>query len=147
MLKMKKILIGVCYRAPLTSAQEDEGLIELILKASNEITLVMGDFNLPWIKWESNEASENEEKFLKCIQDAFFAQHVLLPTRGDNILNLVMSHEEGLVDNLMVGEPFDISDHCVIKWDMVIKQIKNKNCNRVIFDYFNVDYAQLRELE
>ena len=45
MLKMKKTLIGVCYRAPLTSAQEDEGLIELILKASNEITLVMGTLN------------------------------------------------------------------------------------------------------
>ena len=35
-------LTSVCYRAPLTSAQEDEGLIELILKASNDITLVMG---------------------------------------------------------------------------------------------------------
>ena len=55
----KKTLTGVCYRAPLTSAQEDKGLIELILKASNEITLVMGDFNLPGIKWKSNEASGN----------------------------------------------------------------------------------------
>ena len=26
------------------------------------------------------------------------------------------------------------------------KKIRNKNCNRVIFDYFNVDYAQLREI-
>ena len=49
--------------APLTSAQDDEGLIELILKASNEITLVMGDFNLMGIKWESNEASRNEKTF------------------------------------------------------------------------------------
>ena len=28
---------------------------------------------------------------------------------------------------------------------MVINKIRNKNYNRVIFDYFNVDYAQLRE--
>ena len=28
----EKTLIGVCYRAPLTSAQEDDGLTELILK-------------------------------------------------------------------------------------------------------------------
>ena len=61
----------------------------------------------------------------------------------DNILNLVMSNEEGLVENLTVGEPFGTSDHCVIKWDMVIKKIRNKNCNKVICDYFNVDYAQL----
>ena len=64
MLKMKNI----DRWAPLTSAQEDEGLIELILKASNEITLVMGDFNFPGIKLESDKASGNEEKFLGCIQ-------------------------------------------------------------------------------
>ena len=46
----EKTLIGVCYRVPLTSAQEDEGLIELILKANNEITLVLEDFNFPGIK-------------------------------------------------------------------------------------------------
>ena len=79
-------LTSVCYRAPLTSAQEDEGIIELFLKASNEIPLVMGDFNFPGIKWESNEASGNEDKFLECIQDSFFTQHVLPPTRGDNVI-------------------------------------------------------------
>ena len=92
-------------------------------------------------------ASGNEEKFLECIQDSFFTQHVLLHTRGDNILDLVMSIEEGFVEkknnNLTVREPFGTR---VIKWDMVIKQIRNKNCNRVIFDYFNVDYAKLREV-
>ena len=53
-----------------------------------------------------------------------FTQHVLLPTRGDNILNFVMSNDEGLVENLMVSEPFGTSNHFVIKhvkWDMVIK--------------------------
>ena len=63
MLKTKKTLIGICYRAPLTSAQDDEGLIELILKASNEITLLMGDFNLPGIKWESDEPVEMRKSF------------------------------------------------------------------------------------
>ena len=92
---MKKTLIGVCYRVPLTCAQEDEGLIELILKASNEITLVMGDFNFPGIKWVSDEASGNEKKFLECIQDSFFTQHILLPTRGDNILDLLCLMRKG----------------------------------------------------
>ena len=50
------------------------------------------------------------------------SQHVLLSTRGDNILNLVMSDEVGLVGNLTVGEPFGTNDHCVIKWEMVIKK-------------------------
>ena len=56
-----------------------------------------------------------------------------------------MSNEEGLVENLTVGDSFGTSDECVIKWDMVINKIRNKSYNRVMFDYFNVDYAQLRE--
>ena len=89
---------------------------------------------------ELDEASGNEEKFLECIQDSFFTQHALLPTRGDNTLDLVMPNDEGLVENVMVGKPFGTSDHCVIKWDMVITKIVNNNCNRVIFDlYFYVD--------
>ena len=44
---------------------------------------------------------------------------------GDNILDFVMSNEEGFVENVTIGEPFGTSDHCVIKWDMVIKKIIN----------------------
>ena len=44
MLKIKKPLVRVCYMAPLNRAQEDEGLIELILKACKEIILVMKRF-------------------------------------------------------------------------------------------------------
>ena len=29
---------------------------------------------------------------------------------------------------------------------MVVTRIRSNNCNRVIFDYFNVDYEQLREV-
>ena len=54
------MLDSVCYRALLNIAQEDEGLIELILKTSKEITLLMEDFNFAAIYWELNEASGNE---------------------------------------------------------------------------------------
>ena len=52
----------------------------------------------------------------------------MLPTRGDNILDLVRSNDEGLVENLTIGEFFGTNDHCVLKWDMVITKIRNKNC-------------------
>ena len=32
------------------------------------------------------------------------------------------------------------------KRDMVTTKIRNNNCNRFIFDYFNLDFAQLREV-
>ena len=67
---------------------------------------------------------EINKKFLECIQDSFFTQHVFLHTSGDNILDLVMFNDEGLVENLSVGEPFGTSEHCVIIWDMVIKRFE-----------------------
>ena len=33
-----------------------------------------------------------------------------------------MFNEKGLVENLVVDEPFGTSDHCIIKWDMVLKK-------------------------
>ena len=90
----------------------------------------MGDFR--GLYGNQTKPCGNEEKFLECFQNSFLTQHVLLPTRGDNILDLVMSNEQGLVKNIMVGKPFGSSDHCVIKWDMVIKKIRNKNCNSIL---------------
>ena len=60
---MKKTLIGVCYMAPLTSAQEDEGLIELILKASNEITLVMGTLIFRGLNGNQTKPVEMRKRF------------------------------------------------------------------------------------
>ena len=63
MLKMKKTLISVYYRASLTSAQEDEGLTELILKASNEITLVMGTLIFRGLNWNQTKPVEIRKRF------------------------------------------------------------------------------------
>ena len=57
-----------------------------------------------------------------------------------------MSNDEGLVENLTVGEPLGTSDHCVIKWDMVIKRLEIRTVTELSFDYFNVDDARLREV-
>ena len=76
-----------------------------------------------------NEASANEKKFVECIQDSYLTQHILLPTRGDNILDLVMSDNERFVEDLIVGETFGTSNNCFIKWDMIIIKIRNNKCN------------------
>ena len=51
-----------------------------------------------------------------------------------------------LVENLTVGEPFGTSDHCVIKWDMVITKIKRiivRELSLIILMWIN---EQLREV-
>ena len=61
------------------------------------------------------------------MQDSFLIQHVLDPTREDNILDILSSQNE-LVDNVKIHEPLGKSDHNQIHIDIKVKsESKNKN--------------------
>ena len=80
--------------------------------------------------------------FLKCINDNFLIQHVEDNTRGKNILDLVFTSEENMIENLRVGELFGTSDHQIIRWSMVAcKVIQNSIKN---YQYNKVDYDIMR---
>ena len=52
----------------------------------------MGHFNYGHIQWKSLESTEGEDQqFLFLIQDSFLTLHVLEPTRGENVLDIVLS--------------------------------------------------------
>ena len=50
----------------------------------------------------SREYRGEDQQFLFLIQDSFLTQHVLEPTRGDNV---VLSSQKELVDNVKIHEP------------------------------------------
>ena len=52
----------------------------------------MGDFNHWHIQWKSLESTGGEDQqFLFLIQESFLTQHVLEPTMGENVLDIVLS--------------------------------------------------------
>ena len=54
----------------------------------------MGDFNHGHIQWKSLESTGGEDQqFLFLIQESFLTQHVLEPTRGENVLDKVLSSQ------------------------------------------------------
>ena len=57
-------------------------------------------FNDGHIQYKSLESTD--QQFLLLIQDSFLTQHVLEPTRGDNVLDLVVSSQNDLVDNVII---------------------------------------------
>ena len=69
-------------------------------------------FNHGHIQWESLEsAGDDDHQFLLLTQDCFLTQHVSEPTRGGNVLDLILSSQNELVDNVKVHEPLGSSDH------------------------------------
>ena len=74
----------------------------------------MGNFNHGNIQWKSLESTGGEDQqFLLLIQDIFLTQHMLKPTRGENVLDLVSSSQNELVDSVKIHEPLGNS---VIKY-------------------------------
>ena len=60
----------------------------------------------------------DDHQFLLLTQDCFLTQHVLEPTRGGNVLDLILSSQNELVDNVKVHEPLGSSDHNQIHFNI-----------------------------
>ena len=50
-------------------------------------------------------------------------QRAMEPTRGKNILDLVITSDENMIENVSVGEHFNTSDHQVVRWGLLMEQI------------------------
>ena len=116
-----KIIVGVVYRCPSISKDEDTRLHKVITHASRGECLIMGDFNQPDIRWNYLDNSNERAKFLLLVQNCFLAQHVLEPTRGDNVLDLFLSSNKELVDKVTVVEPLETSDHSQTHFNIIVK--------------------------
>ena len=77
------------------------------------------------------DISRRYRKFLFLIQESFLTQHVLEPTRGENVLDTALSSQKELVDNVKIHEPLGNSDHNQIHFDINVKsESKNKKTYR-----------------
>ena len=138
-----KIIVGVVYRCPSISKDEDTSLHKVITHASRGECLIMGDFNHPDIRWNSLDSSNESAKFLLLVQNCFLTQHVLEPTRGDNVLHLILSSNKELVDNVTVVEPLGTSDHSQIHFNLTVKTGSRYSKQRKR-DFKKGDYVQMR---
>ena len=105
----------------------------------------MGDFNHGNIKWDTLQSTGVEDqKFLCLVQDNFLTQHVLEPTRATRILDIVISSQKELVDNVEIKEPLGSSDHNQMHFNINVKSDKTKvkQCRR---DFRKGNYKEIRK--
>jgi hypothetical protein len=105
----KNILFGNVYHSPNSTRVNHSKLREMILDCSKqgvEDIVIVGDFNMPDIDWESwNGRSEADVLFIETLQDHFMHQHVDEPTifrfgQKPSLLDLVISSKEELVSDI-----------------------------------------------
>ena len=157
----KYLNVGVVYRPPDQKPVDDDKMCDEIKRivTRNQSAVVMGDFNLPDINWENldvhsyyNNRNQDDqvrrltpsEKLLETIQDNFLVQNVHEPTRGGNILDLVIATEENLVQNVQVGEHIATCDHNLIRGEINISKELDVN-DQQIYNYKRGNYNKISQ--
>ena len=114
------LIIGVCHHSTSVSVVNEVALRKVIGQAcrSYKNVLICGDLSHRTIDLDFMQCNREGHKFLDLTLDCFLHQHVDEPTRGENILYLVLSSYESMVDNLLVHELFANSDHNFIIFDL-----------------------------
>ena len=95
----------------------------MILKVDNGIidVMLMGDLNLPIIKWKtgniaggSRDEQAQARHLLNLTENYFMEQIVQEPTRRNNILDLVFVNNHSLIYDINISKTI-ISDHNMIE--------------------------------
>lgn len=107
--------IGCIYRSPDNDTDYLKLMVDLfnqLCDVSHPVTIV-GDFNLPLFNWQDLVYPDSEiyNHFADCITQNGLSQLINEPTRGENILDLVLTTSDLNVPLAEVMEPFGTSDH------------------------------------
>ena len=86
----------------------------------------MGDFNYGDINWEKMETKGDGTEFIDLVQDCFLTQHVKEATRADKTLDLILSYNPEMVEDVQLYCTIANSDHNVIMFT-IIAGVEGKN--------------------
>jgi len=144
-------LIGVCYRTPteqIFGKENHTKLRDMLLDVSNKNFIPMGDFNYGHIDWSigtcESGAMEECTLFLECLQEGFVTQHVTSRTTERSLLDLVLTNEPELINEVENLGKFATSDHSLLFWKVNVDR-EETSTKVVRFDYNKMDLNGIRE--
>ena len=136
-VKNFETLVICMYRPPDTNLEQFKESLETVQEAIDETMktdpkcrtiLQLGDYNFPFLKWPNGTIYENKipeekkadvkkqaEAFLEYCQENSLVQYCLTPTRGKNILDLILTNNQTLINNYTTIVNKQFSDHFVLK--------------------------------
>jgi ribonuclease P/MRP protein subunit RPP40 len=139
-----ELIVGVCYKSPNADDEEIEQLFQAIRESSISHVILMGDFNYPGIDWKNLDSDSHGRDFLELVQDCFLFQHVDRATRGANTLDLVLTSEETMIENLEIKEHLGTSDHNIVTWKLICKTDMSRT-NTKYYAFKKADYLGMNE--
>ena len=126
-LSCMDVRILVAYRAPSNTDMENDSLRATIQdKCNDKDTLLLGDFNLPTLDWESGTpcsgyVSPLDRDFMECFDSLGLTQWVREPTFiiSGNVLDLVFTTDPERIGDVSVLAPFPRCGHTPVVFSYV----------------------------
>ena len=156
-------ILGVIYRSPNSTTQENKNILNLIETVSNKLInsgdklLLVGDLNCPDIDWLNETCTKPPEnfqsKFLDVIQQSYLSQFVDKDThdRGlenerPTLIDLVFSNHPDFVYSLDLHDPFGKSHHSKICFMIDIEPLNNSIAStKIKYCMDKGDYVGMKE--
>ena len=110
----------------------------------NHPIVIMKDFNYPGINWSTFKTDDTGYKFIKLILDCYLEQHVNMPTRNNNILDLIFTNELEVQNDAEILAPIDNSDHNVVLLTINCN-INRENSNKTKLCFNRADFNGMRK--
>ena len=122
-----RLLIGVIYRPPNSSCERDYFILESIREALSlrfSHVLIVGDFNSPSMFFNSASVDPFTSEMQEIICTHPLYNHTFQPTRFrfpsiPSLLDLILSNEELMIENVIYCPPLGKSDHALLCFHFV----------------------------
>ena len=154
------LTIGVIYRSPNSSKQENENFIMQLNKVCEKFNTIgqklvlMGDFNCPEINWSEETCNKPSNhiaaKLLDNIHLNYLTQFVDRPThhramQNSTLIDLILSNDPEIVRHIKHFPPFGKSHHSALCFSLGLKS-SNKDTSHVTKYAVNKgDYVNMKE--
>ncbi|MCP4487008.1 MAG: hypothetical protein GY820_06775, partial [Gammaproteobacteria bacterium] len=144
------IRVVIIYRSPSYLGLPSELLsyLELALDVAFPV-VVFGDFNFPHINWEAYSptagSSHATNVFLQGILQLGMEQLVHHSTRGDNILDLILSTHPNVVQGVQILPPIPTCDHNKITGYLVMENETHNSSSITRRQFHKADYASMSQ--
>ena len=79
------------------------------------------------------------------MQDYGLVQHVLTPTRGANVLDLLLTNYNDLISDIKIREGLGFSDHASIYCLLNLLPPKQSHTTRMLYNYSKANFTEFRD--
>ena len=151
-LSTSKLLVGVFYNPPGSNAANLTQLRSSIVSIHNSLPIILcGDFNLPSLNWSElgpSSSLESNQSTLFCdlINDFSLDQLVLEPTRGNNVLDLLLTDHPEYIRKVEVTDGISGSDHDSVQFSINLTKQRAHKRRRMTYNFKKANFDDFRQL-